>query len=85
VLPTKHSKAEVVDLCRVSIQADSTLAPSKQSSLARLCETAVEGSTRSERKKAAETICLGLIGATSATPESAKKTALKDCKTNAWG
>jgi hypothetical protein len=84
VHPTKHAKAEVVDLCRVSVQAETGLAPGTQATLSKLCQTAVEGRTASVRKKAAETICLGLIGATAATPESAKKVALKDCKTNSW-
>jgi hypothetical protein len=52
--------------------------------LAGLCSTAVDGSSSLERKRAAEKICLGLVGVTAATPESARKLVLKDCKTNAW-
>jgi hypothetical protein len=81
---TPHDKAEVVDLCKLSVRSDTGLASGRQTTLANLCVPAVEGQSASVRKKAAEMLCLGLIGATSATPESAKKSALKDCKTDSW-
>lgn len=82
--PTKHDKAEVVDLCKLSVRADTGVSPGSEPGFLKLCETAVEGQSAGVRKKAAETLCLGLVGATAATPESAKKVALKDCKTNSW-
>jgi hypothetical protein len=84
VKPTKHSKAEVVQLCQVSIRLGAAVPASKKSALSALCGEAVEGSTAAKRKGAAEKICLGLVGATPATPEAARKLALKDCKTNSW-
>jgi hypothetical protein len=71
-------------LCRVSVTSATGVAPTEKAALDRLCGTAVEGVTATVRRKAAETVCLGLIGATSATPASAKAAALKDCKSNRW-
>jgi hypothetical protein len=73
-----------VDICRISVQSQTSVAAAEKSKLLSLCGTAVEAPTLGERRGAAEAICLGLIGATSSTPEAAKKVALKDCKTNAW-
>jgi hypothetical protein len=84
VKPSKRNKAAVVALCKASVESQTILAAAKRATLAGLCATAVDGGSSTDRRKAAERICLGLVGVTAATPESAKKLALKDCKTNAW-
>jgi hypothetical protein len=74
----------VVELCKSSVETQTALSGSARATLAGLCSTAVDGSSVGVRRKAAEKICLGLVGVTPQTPESAKKIVLKDCKTNAW-
>jgi len=82
--PTKRTKAAVVELCKLSVEEQSSISAATRAGLAGRCSTAVEGATASDRKKAAEEICLGLVGITSKTPRSGREYALKQCKTNAW-